>query len=132
MPNKKILIVEDNEFNLELISDILKIRGYQIISTDNGEDAIRLAKETHPDLILMDIQLPAMDGYEATRRIKSDPEFKTIPIIAVTSFAMKGDKEKVVEAGCDGYIVKPIDIKRLPELVKEHLQKNKENRKEGG
>ena len=127
--NKKILIVEDNELNLELISDILKIKGYQIISANNGKDAIRLAKETHPDLILMDIQLPVMDGYEATRRIKSDPEFKAIPIIAVTSFTMKGDKEKVMEAGCDGYIVKPIDIKRLPELVKEYLQKNKKNRK---
>jgi len=129
MANKKILIVEDNELNLELISDILKIKGYQIISANNGKDAIRLAKETHPDLILMDIQLPVMDGYEATRRIKSDPEFKAIPIIAVTSFTMKGDKEKVMEAGCDGYIVKPIDIKRLPELVKEYLQKNKKNRK---
>ncbi len=129
MANKKILIVEDNEFNLELISDILKIRGHQIISTDNGEDAISLAKETHPDLILMDIQLPVMDGYEATRRIKSDPEFKAIPIIAVTSFAMKGDKEKVVQAGCDGYIVKPIDTRRFPQLVQEYLQKNKEKRK---
>jgi len=123
MANEKILIVEDNEFNLELISDILEMRGYEIISTDNGEDAIRLAKKAHPDLILMDIQLPVMDGYETTRRIKRDPELKHIPVIAVTSFAMKGDKEKVIEAGCEGYIVKPIDTRKLPEIVEGYLRR---------
>ena len=122
MANEKILIVEDNEFNLELITDILKLKAYQIISTDNGEDAIRLTKQTHPDLILMDIQLPGMDGYEATRRIKSNPELKHIPVVAITSYAMKGDKEKVIAAGCDGYIVKPINTRELPGLVAEYLR----------
>ena len=119
---KKILIVEDNTMNLELISDILKKRAYQIISTDNGDKAIKLAKEVHPDLILMDIQLPIMDGYEATRRIKSDPELKHIPIIVITSYAMSGDREKAIKAGCDGYVLKPIDTRELPKLVEKYLQ----------
>lgn len=122
MAKEKILVVEDNQFNLELIVNILQVRGYEICTATTGKEAIELAKKELPDLILMDIQLPVIDGYEATRKIKEDPKCKRIPIVAITSYAMKEDKEKILESGCDGYIVKPIDTRELPKTVAKFLQ----------
>jgi two-component system cell cycle response regulator DivK len=122
----KILIVEDNEKNRTLVKDVLEYHGYEVIEAGNGKEGIKIAKENNPDLILMDIQMPVMSGYDAIKILKNNPETKNIKIIALTSFAMKGDKEKIMEEGFDDYIAKPIDIRRLPELVKKALEvKNK-------
>jgi len=122
----KILIVEDNEKNRTLVKDVLEYHGYEVIEAGNGKEGIKIAKENNPDLILMDIQMPVMSGYDAIKILKNNPETKDIKIIALTSFAMKGDKEKIMDEGFDDYIAKPIDIRRLPELVKEALEvKNK-------
>ncbi len=121
--NKKILVVDDNEDNRELVSKILRIKGYITIEAVDGKGAIKMAEEERPDLILMDISIPDIDGYEATKIIKSKEELKDIPIIALTAHAMKGDKEKALEAGCDGYIPKPIDVRRFPDQVSLFLQK---------
>ncbi|MBP7764555.1 MAG: response regulator [Deltaproteobacteria bacterium] len=106
---KKILVVEDNEQNRYLMEYMLKVNGYAVMMASSGEQAIVLAKSEKPDLILMDIQLPDLDGLEVTRRIRAAEADKRIPIVAVTSFAMTGDREKALAAGCDGYIEKPID-----------------------
>ena len=122
----KILIVEDNEKNRTLVKDVLEYHGYEVIEAGNGKEGIKIAKENNPDLILMDIQMPVMSGYDAIKILKNNPETKDIKIIALTSFAMKGDKEKIMDEGFDDYIAKPIDIRRLPELVKKALEvKNK-------
>jgi two-component system, cell cycle response regulator DivK len=107
---KVILIVEDNDLNLKLFRDLLGANGYKTVETKEGLEAISLAKNLHPDLILMDIQLPEISGLEVTRRIKADREVAGIPIIAVTAFAMKNDEEKILRAGCEAYISKPISI----------------------
>ena len=123
MPHK-ILIVEDNENSRRLVRDVLIYHGYETIEAENGEEGIRKAKEYKPDLIFMDIQMPVMNGYEATMILKNDPDTKHIKIVAVTSFAMLGDKEKILEAGADDYIAKPIDTRALPEKVKKLLSEN--------
>jgi two-component system cell cycle response regulator DivK len=105
---KKILIVEDNELNTELLLQLLE-DDYELVTAGNGEGGLDLAAEMMPDLVLMDISLPVMDGYEATRQIKADPKLSHIPIIALTAHAMAGDKEKALAAGCDGYLTKPLD-----------------------
>lgn len=107
---KTVLIVEDNELNMKLFHDLLESKGYNIIQTREGLDALRLARKHRPDLILMDIQLPEVSGLEVTKWIKEDDELKSIPVIAVTAFAMKGDEEKIREGGCEAYIAKPISI----------------------
>jgi two-component system cell cycle response regulator DivK len=107
---KVILIVEDNDLNLKLFRDLLGANGYTTVETKEGVEAIAIAKAIHPDLILMDIQLPEISGLEVTRRIKADREVADIPIIAVTAFAMKNDEEKILRAGCEAYISKPISI----------------------
>jgi two-component system cell cycle response regulator DivK len=117
----KILIVEDNEKNRTLIKDVLEYHGYEVIEAGNGLEGIKIAKENNPDLILMDLQMPVMNGYEAIKIIKTDAEIKYTKIIAITSFAMVGDREKILEAGADEYISKPIDIRQLPEIVKNIL-----------
>jgi len=114
---KKILIIEDNPLNLELVFDLLEIEGYDILQAETGYDGIELAKTEKPDLIVMDIQLPGMDGLSATRLLKADPETMDIPIVALTANAMKGDDQKVFDAGCTGYIPKPIDTRKLPEQI---------------
>jgi two-component system cell cycle response regulator DivK len=119
---KKILIVEDNQDSRELIVKILKNRGYQLIEAVDGEDALEKAITERPDLILMDISIPKIDGYEVTRMLKSRKEFKYTPIIALTAHAMKGDREKAMESGCEGYIAKPINIHELPEQIKPYLK----------
>ena len=122
--SRKILVVDDNEDGRELVVKILKNRGYQMIEAVDGEEALEKASAECPDLILLDISIPKLDGYEVTRRLKSQVKFKDTPIIALTAHAMKGDKEKAMEAGCDGYISKPIDIHELPDQIKSYL-KNK-------
>ena len=119
--SKRILIVEDQEDNRRILRDVLSTVGYDLIEAFNGEDGVRLAQSERPDLILMDIQLPKMDGYEATQQIKSIAELKTIPIIAVTSYALSGDEAKARAAGCDGYIAKPFSPRELLAKVRKYL-----------
>jgi two-component system cell cycle response regulator DivK len=118
---KTILIVEDEPRNLKLLRDLLQRFGYEILEASDGEQGVKLAGEKIPDMILMDIMMPKMDGLEATRIIKADEKTKHIPIIALTSYAMKGDREKTIEAGCDGYIAKPIDIKEVLKAIEHFL-----------
>jgi CheY-like chemotaxis protein len=119
--NPKILIVDDNALNVKLCCAILKDR-YQVITAATAEEGLNIARRIPPDLILMDIQLPGMDGLTATRVIKSDDALKTTPVIALTSFAMVGDREKALAAGCDEYFPKPIDIKALKAMVARFLE----------
>jgi two-component system, cell cycle response regulator DivK len=121
---KKILVVDDNQDNRELVVKILKNRGYCMIEAIDGEDAIKKALEAMPDLILMDISMPKIDGYEVTKRLQDREEFKDIPIIAMTAHAMKGDREKALCAGCKDYISKPIDIRELPEKIQYFIEEN--------
>jgi two-component system cell cycle response regulator DivK len=118
---KVILIVEDESINLKLVRDLLQASGYLTLEANNGKLGIELAKAHKPDLILMDILMPVMDGFEAMKILKADAETRNIPIIALTSYAMKGDEEKMCEAGCDGYISKPIDTKEFLKTVSELL-----------
>ncbi len=119
---EKILIVEDNDKNRLLIVDVLKYHGYEVIEAKNGEEGIRMANDRKPDLILMDLHMPVMDGFKAIKILKKDPVTRDIKIIAVTSFAMAGDKEKVLTAGADDYMPKPIDTRKLPKIVKRVLE----------
>ena len=119
---KKILVVDDNQDNRELVVKILKSMGYQMIEAIDGEDALKKAFAEKPDLILMDISIPKINGYEVTRRLKSQADFKDTPIIALTAHAMKGDREKAIEAGCEGYISKPFNIHELPDQIKTYLK----------
>ena len=115
----KVLVIEDNEKNRYLISFILKAEGYKVIEAITGEDGIEMAIREHPDLILMDIQLPGIDGYETTRRIRIAHGAEKIPIIALTSYAMTGDRERAIAAGCNGYVEKPIN----PDTIMDEIQK---------
>ena len=115
--SKKILIVEDILMNRRLIQDILTYHGYEVIEAENGEEAVKIAREQKPDLIIMDLQMPVMNGFEAIKILRSDPVTKDIKVIAVTSFAMAGDREKVLAAGFDDYISKPLNTRELPKLV---------------
>jgi two-component system cell cycle response regulator DivK len=114
---KTVLVVEDNELNLKLLNDLLEYHGYTVITTRLGEEALGLARQYKPDVILMDIQLPDISGMEATRRLKADEETRTIPIIAVTAFAMSGDEAKILASGCDAYIAKPFNVAEFLRLV---------------
>ena len=116
--SKCILVVEDQEDNRRILRDLLGNAGFELIEAESGEDALSAIMTRRPDLILMDIQLPQMDGYEATRRIKADPALKPIPIVAVSSFAMKGDEEKARAAGCDHYVTKPYSPMQLLKVIK--------------
>jgi two-component system cell cycle response regulator DivK len=118
---KKILIVEDNPQNMKVAQMTLKPHGYTLLEATDGEQALEVAVRDSPDLIIMDVQLPKMSGLEVTRRLRQMPAFKHVPIIAITAYAMKGDKEKVVEAGCDAYLPKPINTRELPGFVAEML-----------
>ena len=117
----RILIVEDQEDNRMIMRDVLSSAGFDLIEAVNGEDGVKLAHSERPDLILMDIQLPIIDGYEATRQIKGSTVLKSIPIIAVTSYALSGDQAKARAAGCDGYISKPFSPRELLARVREYL-----------
>ena len=115
---KTVLVVEDNELNMKLFHDLLEAHGYTIVQTRNGLEAIDLAREHHPDLILMDIQLPEVSGLEVTKWLKEDDDLRTIPVIAVTAFAMKGDEERIRQGGCEAYLSKPISVNSFIETVK--------------
>lgn len=117
----KVLVVEDNEMNLRLVQFVLEREGYQIIAAATAEDAIRLAEQDSPDIILMDVQLPGMDGLEATRRLKDNQLTQNIPIVAITAHAMRGDEERILAAGCAGYIAKPINTRELGDKIAEYL-----------
>ena len=122
MQRKKILMIEDNELNMKLIRSLLKIGNYEMLEALDAETGIQLIRKHRPDLILMDIQLPGMDGLRATRMIKDDPDLKNIPVVAVTSYAMQGDDVKASEAGCAGYITKPINTKEFLKTIEQYLQ----------
>lgn len=118
---KTVLVVEDNDLNMKLFHDLLETQGYHILQTKDGMEALRMARAHHPDLILMDIQLPEVSGLEVTKWIKEDDNLKHIPVIAVTAFAMKGDEEKIREGGCEAYIAKPISVSNFLETVRRFL-----------
>ena len=118
---KKVLIVEDNELNMKLFKDLLEAHGIESVQTSNGFEVLDLAREEKPDLILMDIQLPEVSGLEITSWLKDDDELKSIPVIAVTAFAMKGDEQKIREGGCEDYLSKPISVVSFIETVQKHL-----------
>jgi two-component system, cell cycle response regulator DivK len=120
-----ILIVDDNPTNLKLASSVLEMEGFTVVKAADAEEAQETLTHTVPDLILMDIALPGMDGLTLTRKLKADPRLKHVIVVALTAFAMKGDEQKALEAGCQGYITKPIDTRRLPQQVAELLQKAK-------
>ncbi len=119
--SKKILIVEDNELNMKLFHDLLEVHGYETLQTKDGREALALAREHVPDLILMDIQLPEVSGLEVTKWLKSDEALRNIPVIAVTAFAMKGDEEKIRSGGCEAYIAKPISVSNFIETIQRVL-----------
>ena len=121
MPGERILIIEDNVKNLKLVRDVLQFHGYSTLEAETGEAGIELAREQHPALILMDVQLPGMDGRAAVKVLKADTSTRHIPVIALTSFAMKGDRESLLADGFDDYMAKPIDIKELPRVVERYL-----------
>ena len=122
---RTVLIVEDNELNLKLLNDILEYHGYTVFTTRLGEPALELARQHSPDLILMDIQLPDISGMEATRRLKADEQTRTIPIIAVTAFAMSGDEAKILASGCDTYVSKPFNVVEFLKLVERWTTENR-------
>jgi two-component system cell cycle response regulator DivK len=119
--SKCILVVEDQEDNRQIVRDLLTTTDYEVMEAENGEEALAAVAKQRPDLILMDIQLPIMDGYEATRRIKADPGLSAIPIIAVTSYALSGDEEKARAAGCDDFVPKPFSPRELLAKIRKYL-----------
>jgi two-component system cell cycle response regulator DivK len=119
---KRILVVEDQEDNRQILRDLLDNAGYEMIVAEDGVQALEQAEKHRPDLILMDIQLPILDGYEATRRLKANPDLKAIPIIVVTSYALSGDEEKARTAGCDAYVAKPYSPRALLAKMREYLK----------
>jgi CheY-like chemotaxis protein len=124
MTIKTILVVEDNELNMKLVRGLIKIGKYGMLEAIDAESGIEQIREQRPDLVLMDIQLPGMDGLSATKIIKKDPSLKDIPVVALTSYAMQGDEEKALEAGCSGYIAKPIDTRKFLETIAQYLKDN--------
>ena len=119
MADELILIVEDNEKNLKLVRDLLQFKGYRTLEAETAEDGIRLAQAKQPDLILMDIQLPGTDGITALHQLRAEPRTASIPVIALTAFAMKDDRQRFLDAGFDGYLDKPINVKTFPEQVRQ-------------
>ena len=121
----QVLVVEDNADNRALVVKVLSRRGYRVAEAVSGEEALALARRDRPDLVLMDLNLEGMSGFEAARQMKADPRLRDVPVVAITAYAMVGDRERALEAGCDGYIPKPIDVRRLPEQVAEYLRGNR-------
>jgi two-component system, cell cycle response regulator DivK len=122
MAGEVVLIVDDNEKNLKLARDVLRFAGYQILEATSGEEALTIADQRLPHVILMDIRLPGMDGMAALQRLKGEARTAAIPVVALTSFAMKGDRERFLAAGFDGYLEKPISVKEFPEQVRGYLE----------
>lgn len=127
MAGELILIVEDNPKNLKLIRDVLQFLGYTTVEAETGEGGVALARERQPALVLMDVQLPGMDGLAATKILKADANTRHIPVIALTAFAMKGDRERFLDEGFDGYVSKPINIKEIPKVVERCLLGQSDN-----
>ncbi len=121
MAGEPILVIDDNTESLKLARVLLELEGYQVHTARNAEEALALLQESRPRLVLMDLQLPGMDGLELTRRLKVDPAYTDVLVVALTAYAMKGDEQKALEAGCDGYIPKPIDTRTLPRLLARYL-----------
>ncbi|MEC7703269.1 MAG: response regulator [Pseudomonadota bacterium] len=119
--SKTVLIVEDNELNMKLFNDLLEAHNINTLQTKDGREVLDIAREKKPDLVIMDIQLPEVSGLEVTKWLKADEELKSIPVVAVTAFAMKGDEQKIREVGCDDYISKPISVAHFMEVVQKHL-----------
>jgi two-component system cell cycle response regulator DivK len=124
---EKILIVEDSPPNMRLIEMTLRLKGYELLEAIDGEEALNMVIREKPDLIIMDLNLPKVSGLEVTKRLRQMPAFNRIPIIAVTAHAMKGDKEKIIEAGCDAYLPKPINTHQLPRVVAEILRQRQKD-----
>lgn len=124
--NGTILYIEDNADNRMLVRRVLEAVGYRVIEAEDGSRGIDLLRSTTPDLVLMDINLPEVDGYEVTRRLKQEPSMAKVPVVAMTANVMKGDRERTLAAGCDGYIPKPIDIDTLPDQIARFLRKSHE------
>ena len=118
---KTVLIVEDNELNMKLFNDLLDAHGYRTLQTRDGMEALDMARTHKPDLILMDIQLPEVSGLEVTKWLKADDELQSIPVVAVTAFAMKGDEERIRQGGCEAYVSKPISVPKFIETIKTYL-----------
>jgi two-component system, cell cycle response regulator DivK len=125
MPGELILIVEDNEKNRKLVRDVLARQGYRVVEAETGEDGVRLARELHPALVLMDIQLPGIDGVTALSQIRADPLLRDVPVIAVTASAMSPDRRRIMEAGFDGYESKPISVRPFLETVRQALERGR-------
>ncbi len=125
--SKKILIVEDDPRSLKMIRMLLRPYGYSLLEATDGEEALKVARSDKPDLIIMDLRLPKVSGLEVTRQLRQMSDFSHIAIIAITAYAMKGDKEKAISAGCDAYLAKPINTRELPKLITEMLLQRKEN-----
>lgn len=119
--NRRILVVEDQEDNRRILRDLLTSRGYDLVEAEDGVQALAAAEDGHPALILMDVQLPLLDGYEVTRRLKANPALRTIPIIVVTSYALSGDESKARAAGCNGYVSKPYSARQLLAKIQEYV-----------
>jgi two-component system, cell cycle response regulator DivK len=117
----RVLVVEDNPLNLKLIRDVLEFRGFDVVTARSGEEGVAEATTTTPDLVLMDLQLPGIDGHEALQRIRADPRCAAVPVVAVTAFAMKDDVERAAAAGFDGFISKPISVRALPQQLAQFL-----------
>jgi len=122
MTKEPILVVEDNPINLKLMKVLLTAEGYEVFVSTNAEEALNILSKVRPSLILMDIQLPSMDGLELTRKLKADSNYQKIPIIAITAYAMKNDEEKAISAGCNGYIAKPIDVTKFSKTIEKYLK----------
>ena len=118
---RRILVIEDQEDNRRILRDMLTNAGYAVIEAENGEEALRAASAQHPDLILMDIQLPVIDGYESTRRLKANPRVRAIPVIVITSYALSGDEAKARAAGCDDYVTKPYSPRQVLAKIQTYL-----------
>jgi CheY-like chemotaxis protein len=123
MPDKNVMVVEDNEKNRKLMRVVLKSKGYNVIEATTGEEALNLLKNQKPNIIMMDIQLPGIDGLTLIKQIKADAMTKEIPIIAVTAYAMKGDEQKILDTGCEAYMSKPINTQELPIIIEKYIKK---------
>ena len=132
MTRAAVLIVDDNPLNSKLTKLLLRKNGYVVQTAANAEEALEVLKTFEPHLILMDLQLPDMDGFQLTRRLKRDPAMRDVVIVALTAYAMKGDEQRAVEAGCDGYIAKPIDTRALPALISGYLASRRGTQRKGG
>lgn len=126
MAEKVVLVVEDNDLNMKLIRSLLILGKYRVLEAGNAEDGLILARQSQPDLILMDIQLPGMDGLAATRVLKEDSSLRGVPVLALTAHAMAGDEQKALEAGCDGYIAKPVDTRNFLKTLEPFIRERKE------